>query len=141
MSVAWSTTPHLGQIGPSGQIRASSHSRALASLWKIGLEKSDMANLLLRVLARWVPSQKIPLVAHMYRWSEGDVIQLRPVTKGATELALLLDRLPSLETIQRLARHADPVGLIEKALLLEGSALVALSADLDYQHKAPTMSR
>ena len=77
----------------------------------------------------------------MYRWSEGDVIQLRPVAKGATELALLLDRLPSLETIQRLARHADPVGLIEKALLLEGSALVALSADLDYQHKPPTMSR
>src|SRR5947209_15318619 len=43
MSVASPTTPHFGQIGPFGQIRASSHSRALASLWKIGFERSLMA--------------------------------------------------------------------------------------------------
>ena len=40
ISVASPITPHLGQIGPSGQRRASSHLRALVSLWKIGFEKS-----------------------------------------------------------------------------------------------------
>lgn len=35
-------TPQCGHTGPSGQMRASSHSRALSSSWKIGFDRSHI---------------------------------------------------------------------------------------------------